>query len=76
MYQVKSEFARDDVSGMTAYFYAITDGEKTPYKLWAIKYDETISLQHESSAIFDRFEEVVTHVISDFLDEDGLSVSE
>ena len=76
MYQVTSEFSRDDVSGMTGYIYTITDGEKTPYKLMVIKYDEVIFLQHKSSAIFDRFEEVVTHLISDFLDEDGLFVSE
>lgn len=75
MYQVTSKFVRDDVSGMTRYFYTITDGEKTPYKLMVIKSDEIIFLQHKSSAIFDRFEEVVTHVISDFLDEDGLFVS-
>lgn len=76
MYQVKSEFSRDDVLGRTAYLYTITDGKKTPYRLLVVKYDEVIFLQHKSSVIFDRFEEVLTHVISDFLDEDGLFVSE
>lgn len=76
MYTMSQEFVRNDVDQTTNYFYTIADDDQVVYKLLVSKSDKIVYAQHKSSQVFDRFEEILNHVISDFLSDDGLSVSE